>query len=65
MWNESWFKRPDLPEGHHGWQAYDATPQETSEGRAAGSLFQPRRCIINVSDILCADYVYSQFHRRE
>jgi len=32
VWNESWFKRPDLPEGHHGWQAYDATPQETSEG---------------------------------
>ena len=33
MWNESWFKRPDLPDGHDGWQAYDATPQETSEGK--------------------------------
>ena len=32
MWNESWFKRPDLPEGYGGWQAYDATPQEYSEG---------------------------------
>ena len=32
MWNESWFKRPDLPDGHDGWQAHDATPQETSEG---------------------------------
>ncbi|CAH3034647.1 unnamed protein product [Porites lobata] len=32
VWNESWFKRPDLPAGHDGWQAHDATPQETSEG---------------------------------
>ncbi|XP_068700415.1 protein-glutamine gamma-glutamyltransferase K-like isoform X2 [Montipora foliosa] len=32
VWNESWFKRPDLPEGHDGWQAHDATPQETSGG---------------------------------
>ena len=34
MWNEAWFQRPDLPEGHDGWQAIDATPQETSEGKA-------------------------------
>ena len=33
VWNESWFKRPDLPDGHDGWQAHDATPQETSYGR--------------------------------
>ena len=33
MWNESWFKRPDLPDGHDGWQVYDATPQEKSEGK--------------------------------
>ena len=33
MWNESWFKRPDLPHGHDGWQAFDATPQETSGGK--------------------------------
>ena len=32
MWNESWFKRPDLPDGHDGWQAFDATPQESSHG---------------------------------
>ena len=34
VWNESWFKRPDLPDGHDGWQVHDATPQETSEGKA-------------------------------
>ena len=33
VWNESYFTRPDLPEGYNGWQAHDATPQETSEGR--------------------------------
>ncbi|XP_041375251.1 protein-glutamine gamma-glutamyltransferase K-like [Gigantopelta aegis] len=32
VWNECWFKRPDLPEGYGGWQAVDATPQEVSEG---------------------------------
>lgn len=32
VWNESWFKRPDLPGSYDGWQAYDATPQEVSEG---------------------------------
>ncbi|XP_041375908.1 hemocyte protein-glutamine gamma-glutamyltransferase-like isoform X2 [Gigantopelta aegis] len=32
VWNESWFKRPDLPDGHDGWQAYDPTPQECTEG---------------------------------
>lgn len=24
--------RPDLPSGFGGWQAFDATPQETSDG---------------------------------
>jgi transglutaminase 1 len=24
--------RPDLPKGYGGWQAIDATPQETSDG---------------------------------
>ena len=33
MWNEGYFKRPDLPAGNDGWQAFDATPQETSEGK--------------------------------
>ncbi|XP_068710893.1 protein-glutamine gamma-glutamyltransferase K-like [Montipora foliosa] len=32
VWNESWFRRPDLPDGHDGWQALDATPQEKSHG---------------------------------
>ena len=32
MWNESWVRRPDLPDGYDGWQAHDATPQEASEG---------------------------------
>jgi len=32
VWNESWFLRLDLPKGYGGWQAHDATPQESSEG---------------------------------
>lgn len=32
VWNESWFRRPDLPDGYDGWQVHDATPQEVSEG---------------------------------
>ncbi|XP_046550892.1 protein-glutamine gamma-glutamyltransferase K-like [Haliotis rubra] len=32
VWNESWMSRPDLPTGYGGWQAVDATPQETSDG---------------------------------
>ncbi|KAJ7377337.1 hypothetical protein OS493_029696 [Desmophyllum pertusum] len=32
VWNECWFKRLDLPDGHDGWQAVDGTPQESSEG---------------------------------
>ena len=32
VWNEGWFRRPDLPDGNDGWQAFDATPQESSEG---------------------------------
>lgn len=31
VWNEACMKRPDLPGGYDGWQAFDATPQETSE----------------------------------
>ena len=33
VWNEGYFKRPDLPAGNDGWQAFDATPQEASEGK--------------------------------
>ncbi|XP_059479361.1 hemocyte protein-glutamine gamma-glutamyltransferase-like [Neocloeon triangulifer] len=32
VWNEAWMARPDLPKGYGGWQAIDATPQETSDG---------------------------------
>ncbi|XP_046369672.2 annulin-like isoform X1 [Haliotis rufescens] len=32
VWNEAWMARPDLPTGYGGWQAVDATPQETSDG---------------------------------
>ncbi|XP_045193132.2 protein-glutamine gamma-glutamyltransferase K-like [Mercenaria mercenaria] len=32
VWNDVWLARPDLPQGYGGWQAIDATPQETSEG---------------------------------
>lgn len=32
MWNESFYRRLDLPDGYDGWQAHDATPQELSEG---------------------------------
>ncbi|XP_075992470.1 annulin-like isoform X2 [Anticarsia gemmatalis] len=31
VWNEVWMERPDLGNGYGGWQAIDATPQETSE----------------------------------
>ncbi|CAG5128676.1 unnamed protein product, partial [Candidula unifasciata] len=30
-WNEAWMSRPDLPAGYGGWQAFDSTPQETSD----------------------------------
>ncbi|CAL1532742.1 unnamed protein product [Lymnaea stagnalis] len=32
VWNEAWMSRPELTSGYGGWQAFDATPQETSEG---------------------------------
>ncbi|XP_054625205.1 protein-glutamine gamma-glutamyltransferase K [Dunckerocampus dactyliophorus] len=32
VWNDCWMARPDLPDGHGGWQAIDSTPQETSQG---------------------------------
>ena len=35
VWNDVWMARPDLPSGFGGWQAIDATPQETSEGTSA------------------------------
>ena len=35
VWNEAWMVRPDLEPHYAGWQAFDATPQETSEGEHA------------------------------
>ncbi|KAF0303147.1 Annulin [Amphibalanus amphitrite] len=40
VWNEAWMLRPDLESAasrvsYDGWQAFDATPQEISEGRYA------------------------------
>ncbi|CAG5128120.1 unnamed protein product, partial [Candidula unifasciata] len=35
-WNEAWMSRPDLPAGYGGWQAFDSTPQETSDGVYCG-----------------------------
>ncbi|XP_061680495.1 protein-glutamine gamma-glutamyltransferase K-like [Syngnathoides biaculeatus] len=32
VWNDCWMARHDLPPGMGGWQAVDATPQETSQG---------------------------------
>lgn len=32
VWNDVYMARPDLPKGYGGWQAIDATPQETSNG---------------------------------
>ncbi|KAM5136063.1 protein-glutamine gamma-glutamyltransferase E-like isoform 2-T2 [Mantella aurantiaca] len=31
-WNEFWSTRPDLGSNYNGWQIYDSTPQETSDG---------------------------------
>ena len=33
VWNEAFCRRPDLPSGYEGWQAFDGTPQEASEGQ--------------------------------
>lgn len=34
MWNEAYMSRPDLTgKDYGGWQAIDATPQETSNGK--------------------------------
>ena len=53
VWNESWFKRPDLPDGHDGWQAHDATPQETSHGKKPLC-----RILTTVSSQLAKSFIY-------
>ena len=47
VWNESWFKRLDLPDGYDGWQAHDATPQELSEG-TYGTVEESERSLAKV-----------------
>ncbi|XP_022103039.1 LOW QUALITY PROTEIN: protein-glutamine gamma-glutamyltransferase K-like [Acanthaster planci] len=42
VWNEAWMSRPDLPPGYGGWQAVDATPQETS-----GRIFRCGPCPVS------------------
>lgn len=32
VWNEVWMSRPDIDRMYGGWQAIDATPQESSGG---------------------------------
>ncbi|XP_018414809.1 PREDICTED: protein-glutamine gamma-glutamyltransferase E-like [Nanorana parkeri] len=31
-WNELWCTRPDISSAYNGWQIFDSTPQETSDG---------------------------------
>ena len=45
VWNEGWFQRPDLPPGNDGWQAFDATPQESSGGESARHQSVPQRVV--------------------
>ena len=47
VWNDAWMTRPDLPTGYGGWQAIDATPQETSDGEVCSI---PRT---KLKDFLC------------
>lgn len=38
-WVENWMTRPDLKPDFHGWQAYDPTPQEKSEGKKKNQIY--------------------------
>ena len=60
MWNESWFKRPDLPNGHDGWQAHDATPQEVSYGEEFFYMLS----VVNSVDLFCC-HRYEGIHKVE
>ncbi|XP_053404043.1 hemocyte protein-glutamine gamma-glutamyltransferase-like isoform X2 [Mercenaria mercenaria] len=44
VWNEVWMARPELPKGYGGWQAIDATPQETSDGLYCMGPFPLNAC---------------------
>ncbi|XP_054712738.1 hemocyte protein-glutamine gamma-glutamyltransferase-like isoform X2 [Uloborus diversus] len=61
VWNDCWMARSDLPSGYGGWQAIDATPQETSEGafRAGpASLVAIRRG--EISHLYDAPFVFAE-----
>lgn len=61
VWNDCWMARPDLPSGYGGWQAIDATPQETSEGvyRAGpASLLAVRRG--EISYLYDAPFIFAE-----
>ena len=47
VWNDAWMSRPDLPPGYGGWQAVDATPQETSEGMSNYTLCP---CVVKTAE---------------
>jgi len=52
-WNDAWMARPDLKPGYGGWQAIDATPQETSYG-----LYQCGPCSLRAIKEGDIDYPY-------
>ena len=56
MWNESWFKRLDLPDGYDGWQAHDATPQELSEGTHSAHEEMEVESLKSGVSCLCRDF---------
>ena len=47
VWNDVWMARPDLPKGYGGWQAIDATPQETSDGENHCVRFEGLTMVLN------------------
>ena len=61
MWNESWFKRPDLPDGHNGWQIHDATPQELSNGKAKLNIVVDLICLCAGLNSLFFYYIFKVF----
>ena len=51
VWNDVWMARPDLPKGYGGWQAIDATPQETSDGEILCVKFDEQDCCPQNSNV--------------
>ena len=52
VWNDVWMARPDLPKGYGGWQAIDATPQETSDGEIQCVRFEGLTMVMNKTAVL-------------